>query len=311
MNLPKRAGVTVTAGVICAALISGCASSHSAQPVAAVATPTLSSVLEARLPIAAYELTASQSAEENYLQQQLRQSCMREFGFDLLPGLSTKVISQGIRVTQEVESRRYGVTNPVDARTYGYHLPTWIVGSAPPATVASLPPAERSVFIGTAKTYRGRPIPTGGCFTQAADELAQAGIGAATQSSGGSDPSALVGQIRRTDFERAQSDPRVLAVFARWSACMRSNGYSYRTPFDANGDRRWSTSAPPGALEIQIAEHDVSCKLLVNLLGVEFAVESDYENADIATNAAAMAAVKTEVADEAASIARTMAQYAT
>jgi hypothetical protein len=309
MKQTTAAGLAAALAAICTLTISGCASTPAPAPArpAPAATPALSGMFQRDLPIEAYEFTWLQSAQEDYLEQHLRQLCMKRFGFDYLPELSTAMIPLGTRIAQEIESRRYGVSDPDAVRTYGYRLPAWTEGTAPPLTFADLPTAERSVLLGTATTYHGQPVPENGCLAQAAHDLQDSGISTVTQQSGGRDPSELAAQIRSADFQRTQSDPRVLAVSARWSACMRTYGYSYSTPFAAAGDPRWPQNGPVSAAEITAAEHDLACKQQVNLLGVEFAIESDYENVDIASHSQAMSAVKTQVESEAAALQHAMA----
>lgn len=309
MNLVGRIATMLT-GVAAAAMITGCAGRPPAHP-APKATAVLSGVSQGRLPIDSYELSHQQAAQILYLTQRLRQLCMRDFGFDFLPKLSTASIAQTVRIAQEFDSRWYGISDETSARTYGYHLPTWVYGTAAPQTVANLPTAERGVFNGSASTYKGRPIPRDGCIAAAAEQLAQAGIDADAQRSGGTDPSTLVGNIQRNDFNRAQSDPRVLAVFAKWSACMDSHGHHYDSPFAVLAGPHWAmTDTTPSASEIQTAEDDIACKLRVNLLGIEYTVTAGYQDADIAKNAQAMAAAKTQVAQQSDALRQLMARYA-
>jgi hypothetical protein len=310
MNLVGRFTTMVT-GVAAATMITGCMSGQPAAPPTPVATAVLSSVSQAQLPIASYELTHQKMAEIQYLTQRLRQLCMRDFGFDYLPELSTASIAQTVRIAQEFDSRWYGISDETAARTYGYQMPTWVDGTAAPQTIAKLPTAERGVFDGSASTYNNRPVPRGGCATAAAEQLARAGIGADAQRSDGSDPSTIVGNIQRNAFNRAQSDSRVLAVFAKWSACMESHGHHYSSPFTAVTDPHWTTATPtPSTLEIQTAEDDIACKLLVNLLGIEYTVTAGYQNAEIANNAQALSATKTQIAQESAALQHLMARYA-
>lgn len=85
---------------------------------------------------------------------------------------------------------------------------------------------------------------------------------------------------------------------------MRSYGYAYATPFQAA--EHWNLNAPVSTSEIQTAMHDIGCKRQVNLIGVEFAVESDYENAEIAGNAQELANDRAEIAADATGLRRLM-----
>lgn len=297
--------IGAAAALAVAAAMSGCGGTAAASP-APVPTPVLSSTAQLRLPITSYELSNTQNAEVEYLGQLYTQECMHGFGFEYLPGLSVSSIAENTRVTAELNSRRYGLSDPVAAATYGYHIPSWAENAAAPIPFPPQGTPEFRVLTGNpAGSYHGRPVPSGGCTGEASARLAAAGVDAGAQASGGPDQSALVQQIANQGFSRAQSDPRVRAVDARWAACMRSAGDAYATPFLAA--EHWNLNAPVSTTEIQTAEHDIACKKQVNLIGVEFAVESDYENAAIARNTQALAADRAEIAAAATGLRRLMA----
>jgi hypothetical protein len=303
------------------ALLSGCGTDASAAPVAKPSPPaayptstTFTSVLQMKFPDDAYEPNAAQSAEIEYLNLRLTQQCMKGFGFDYLPTLSATVISQGTKVNDEVRTRLYGISDATAAAAYGFHVPSWVSGTTSPQTVAQLPAAERAVLDGQgAKSYDGKAVPADGCVGRTADLLSAAGVSGTDLRQGGSsgdDAASLPHTIELNAFQAAQSDPRVLAVFAKWSACMSGFGYHYGTPFAAAGDTRWTNAAAASPAEIQAAQHDIACKLRVNLLDVEYSVESGYEAAAIAKNAQTMAAAKTELSTEITGLNRLMKEYA-
>lgn len=302
----------VVASIGCTS-VGGAAGSAVATPSAVrmpSGTPTPSSVLQYPLPLAAYQLTPMQNAELEFLAQRLEQLCMGKLGFSFLPGLSEKVIALGVRITDEFESRLYGVSDLVAARTYGYDLPSWVRGPGKPESGAELGAAEWGALTGDRSARPGRAGP-GGCMGQAERELQQAGINASSQQSGGSDPSTLASSAQLASFERAQSSSPVRAVFARWSACMREYGDHYATPFAAAADPRWTRNTSASRLEIQTAEHDIGCKLRVNVLGVEFAVVSRYQDQAITARAPAFAEAKKLIASEARGLRRLMASVST
>jgi hypothetical protein len=319
-----RRTARTSAGVLGLLLLAGCAVAGSgarqslpptdptSKPVPAAAAPSLVSASVLRLqvpsPINAYELTPAQAAQEKYLTERATQVCMGNFGLTYDPGLSASAVSQGVQIDQEFQSRMYGVSDPAAVRTYGYHLPTWTQGTAAPDLISALPPAELSVLEGSVPSYDGRAVPQGGCRGWAADQLTELGIDTSTGQPNESTAESQVVQIQTNSFEQAQSDPRVLAVFGEWSACMRTHGDSYRTPFDAAGDPRWATSAPT-APEIATAEQDLACKTQVNLLGVDSAVVADYQNTAISANSTVLATAKAQVAEQGTSLLRAMARF--
>ena len=216
MNRAFRAAAPVAAGIVGMALLSGCGTDASAVPAAKPSLPAayptstaFTGVLQMKFPDDAYEQGASQTAEIEYLNLRLTQHCMDEYGFNYLPTLSTAMIAQSTKVNDEAQTRRYGISDPVAAAVYGYHLPSWVNGSASGETISQLPAAERAVLQGQGtKTYDGRAVPSGGCQGQTAGQLSAAGLaGTDLQQNDGSDPAgSLPHQIELDAFQAAQHD---------------------------------------------------------------------------------------------------------
>ena len=196
----------------------------------------------------------------------------------------------------EFDSRLWGISDPVQAGLYGYHLPPWVQGAADSRSqsLGSLPPAEQAALLGfqpsaqrSSGSVSGRPsgVPAGGCRGLAQREVAAAGVSAVDQTA------AVVAQLRLESFERAQADARVRKVFAEWSSCMRASGYVYATPFKP----AFNMEAGSTALEVQTAKADVACKYRTNLFGVAYAVQADYQNALIESDAQQLAVIKAQV----------------
>lgn len=320
---PSVPTVLTALGALSALLLAGCsaagpaaalpapratATAKAAQPVAQIPASVLNGAAQPSLPIAAYQPTPALAAQAKYLDERMAQVCMQKFGIDYDPALSAAMTTQSVRIDQEFQSRMYGVSDPVAVHTYGYHLPSWTQGSAAPELVSAFPPAELSVLEGTAAAYHGQAIPQGGCRGWAASQLSQHGIDPSTGLPDDTAADTLVGQIQTNTFDQAQSDPRVLKVFAAWSACMRTHGDDYQTPFTAAADPHW-TSGAPTAREIAVAEQDVTCKSQVNLLNVEYTVVSGYQNAAINRSAAVLSPLKAQLGTEATTLAQLTAQY--
>jgi hypothetical protein len=92
---------------------------------------------------------------------------------------------------------------------------------------------------------------------------------------------------------------------------MRGYGDHYTTPFTAAADPRWTRSATASRLEILTAEHDIGCKLRVNVLGVEFAAVSRYEDQAITARAAAFARARKIIIMETRGLRQLMAKVPT
>ena len=86
------------------------------------------------------------------------------------------------------------------------------------------------------------------------------------------------------------TDSRVVAAVAGWSSCMKTAGFIYPDPLAAIGDAQWqgNGSSVASALEIATASADVSCKISTNLIGVELAVQTAYDQQYIDSQRAAL-----------------------
>ncbi|MFE7265514.1 hypothetical protein ACFU9B_26090 [Streptomyces sp. NPDC057592] len=304
----------LSAGALTATLlVSGCGGEPSRPPAAPgpVATPTPATTANLRLPLNAYLPTPEDQATGEYLVYRVQQHCMRGFGFRYLPHLTSEYVATTVATWREYESRRYGISDRAIAAERGYHLGKDPGGSRAPqiATALSLP--EREVLSGrkadgraSSTPVRDKPVPRGGCAGQA-ERTVYADDAEAAQR--GND---LVARLRHEAFERSRSDPRVAAVNRTWSSCMRGKGFTYRDPDAALEDPRWDLrGARPSRTEVAVATADISCKLRVNLLGVNFAVEAEYENAAINDHTPELEKVRTHNASDAARLPHLMQRY--
>ncbi|MCX4865586.1 hypothetical protein OHU11_20760 [Streptomyces sp. NBC_00257] len=304
----------LSAGALAATLlVSGCDGEPARPPSAPgpVATPTPTTTANLRLPLNAYLPTPEEQATGEYLVYRVQQRCMRGFGFQYLPHLSSDYIKTTVATWREYESRRYGISERAIAAERGYHLDKAPGGTRAPqiATALSLP--EREALSGrtadgraSSTPLRGRPVPRDGCAGQAVRTVHADGSESAQR---GND---LVARLRHEAFERSRSDPRVAAVNRTWSSCMRDKGFTYRDPDAALEDPRWDLrSARPSRAEIAVATADISCKLRVNLLGTNFAVEAEYENAVIKDHTPELEKARTRKAAESERLPGLMRRY--
>ena len=293
-RVSKRIALAAWAAVIVSACMA--CSGQSSTSAAPVATPTPSSAADLNYPLDAYQLTTTQTAEVEYLQTTIEKSCMAKLGFaDFMPTIPASYVAQEAKIFQEFNSRIWGISDPVQAALYGYHLPPWAQatpGSEGTRTLASLPVAEQVVLVG-----RGG---SGGCLGEAKKDVAALGLGSGDQTA------TLIANLQNESFNRAKADSRVQHVFAAWSACMKSSGYDYSSPFTVPN---FTASPSPTQAEIQTAKTDVACKYKVNLLGVTYAVESDYQNQFIDQNPTALAQIQAEVKSEQKALAAAAAKY--
>jgi hypothetical protein len=297
-GLPRQALWAVVAVAMGAA---GCSAGGPSAP-APVPVPTPTSFAQLQLPINAYALTDAQSAQQQTIGDLLIHDCMARFGFTYPPpDMVTPTAAQLAAALQVGGSRLWGVSDLVDARSYGYNLPTTELSTNAPVTKKTpLPQPEFVALYGSASPIsNSQRVPAGGCSGQALRELTTAGISY--------QGSQLVPEIAANSFEKTLADPRTLAVFAKWSACMRAHGYDYESPLTPPAN--FNLNAPATQAEIQTAVTDVTCKFKTNLLGITYAVQADYENAMIQQHAQVLAQVKNEVAVEARKLSQLVVKY--
>lgn len=223
------------------------------------------------LPLATYSFTAAQHARISTAEDALINACVSRFG----------IVAQAPvydASAQQPSDRRYGLIRRREAEAEGYHLPIRktpekrtridddlmlvLHGTTTPyasAGTATPPPSPVPVL-------HGRKIPKGGCTKEANDR-----IHAPFAYPEGSEIASLINS--RANRESTQ-DARVRAVFARWSSCMKSSGFSYATPLDAMADHRFLGPAV-STLEKRTAVADVTCKESVRLPQVWLSVESE------------------------------------
>jgi len=267
-------------------------------PIHVTSIPTITDSTSLAFPIDAYLITGQQRAEMDNATAILAGRCMRSFGFDYSPMPKTAKADQ---TTETNAPRRYGIVSAAQVAALGYHPPTTDVSalraSANTLDAAGIrvltggvsPAQGETATAGTAGSYNGVQIPSGGCLGQARRQLT---------AHGGTVNDAPIAQAVDADsLARSQQEPQVVAVFKQWSACMAAKGYDYATPYDAGNDHRWATSAPTAA-EIQTASADVACKQQTNLVGVWYAVDCALQTSMINAQQQQLDAVKNGISQE-------------
>lgn len=273
----------------------GCASSH-ALPTAhasgspgTVGVPTDSPTIA--LPLDAFVMTPQQTSSLLNAYQLLLARCVRASGFSF----RTEDASNAAASTVNAQTR-FGLNSLQDARIYGYEPDA--ARRAADARARSEPvysDAEDVVIFG--KTTNGRPPKTpAGCSGQAWSQLGNTGPDGASYAS---TPFAV--SLEERAHASTESDARVAAVNAQWSACMRQRGYAFTDPAAASGSPRWRQAAAaaqsdappmPAPAEIATAVADVQCKRSTDYVGTLTRVDTGYQNRLIDQNLAALQAEK-------------------
>ncbi|ROS25624.1 hypothetical protein EDF22_2839 [Rathayibacter sp. PhB127] len=94
------------------------------------------------------------------------------------------------------------------------------------------------------------------------------------------------------------ADSRVEAVVGAWSTCMTKRGFDYPDPISAEFDPRWGGGTSPVTPEqIATATADMDCKAETNLVGIELAVQSAYDQEYIESHREALENMAEVIAD--------------
>lgn len=303
--------------LLVAGAATGCASPASPTGLPAdaspVPTPTVTSTTRLHLPIEAYMLTPTESVRRDWVESVAVSACMRRFGFRVPAGVMPGHGGNDGR-SYSVMYRRYGVTDADSVRVWGYHLPGPAANGAGAGATRKqhLPTAERAVLTGTdpkgkaITRYAGRPVPSNGCLGEGDAVVGATGSGVQGPGTG---PGGIVAKLKRDSFSRSQIDHRVRAVFTQWAQCMTGRGYQVTDPMHAVKSVTSLSDPSPSREEISQAEVDVACKTRVNLVGVWFAVESQFQNVAIARNRRALSKIRARRDAEADTIRRLYRRY--
>lgn len=197
----------------------------------------------------------------------------------------------GAREVTDRHERRYAVADADVAARYGYHPPPardlhreFYEGHS--ADELALLTGTPSTGAADGARSEAATVPDGGCLGQADAVLAPAD--GAAQRAG----EELVSTVQSDAWHGALRDPRVLDVFAAWSACMADAGFDYEAPMRANDDPAWWVADTAGPQEIATATADVACKDRTGLIATWSAVEAEYQAELIAEHQAGLDAYR-------------------
>ncbi|MGW0771713.1 hypothetical protein [Streptomyces sp. NPDC002676] len=245
--------------------------------------PIVSSPDQVVRPIEQYVAKPQQIAELEAAAEKVSTRCMQKFG---LPRFHTQLLGLDDAAFRDLRThtRLYGFFDPSEVAVSGYNM----TRTPPAEDGAPLSPEAEGVAFGRdtsgnpIRKFNGIPVPTGGCR--------EVGIEAIGGSLPASDPATLPDHGPIVPLR----DPRVAEGNAKWSACMKARGYDFKTPFDAavspiaSPKRAAGQSVSHSAEEIAQAQADLACKISVNLVGIDLAVETAYDDAYIKSHTTAL-----------------------
>lgn len=244
--------------------------------------PAVDSPRQIVLPLDRYLESSAQASVVRRATVRLGAGCLRRFGLPpLVTGDSAEAGSGSLLGGND---RRYGLLDPTHIAKHGYGFPH--VGEPQPGqrSRTNRPPSSEqiTVWLGRGPSQlRGQQVPEGGCAGEAERRLARGALPASLKL-----PELLMSEA----YKLSERDSRVSRAFQAWSACMRRQGFQYRTTLDVMDDVRWE-DAVFSALEARTAFADVACKKETNVAGIWLAVETAYQLQAIAARSTELAAV--------------------
>lgn len=270
---------SAAAALLVACVLAGCSAGagqsgkHLENPAAqSLRIPTAVEAARMEVPLARYTVGLADGRAINAAESRLVAQCAARYGLTLAPERRDGGAEPGTSV-----ERRYGITDRKLAAVSGYGM------GDKPAKRSAEPHTKIPEYLRTAilsgrgpATVNGRKVPDQGCSGEARETLAKRAAPSRDQN--------LALSLMDESFYVSQRDPRVRKVISGWSACMQRSGYDYNDPLDAAGDTRFGTGKT--RLERDVALADIDCKEAVNLTGIWFAVESEYQQGQLAENRA-------------------------
>ncbi|WP_344325609.1 hypothetical protein [Kitasatospora putterlickiae] len=228
------------------------------------------------LPLQSYMLGYPSRVAVQKAQLRVQRECMARLGFDYnppAPGLHPPPNFDGANM-----ARRYGITVREEAEKTGYHL----AADSGPAPLFEPSQAE-SVALrgqgGNGEKPADARVPEGGCLGEGARQVGEL-------------DETLVDQLNGESLERSRTDPAVTKVFADWSACMKTKGFTVTDPLTATEQLPSRGAREATAQEVLMAVADVACKSDTSLVRIWADTETRIQNEQIAQNQLALSEIR-------------------
>jgi hypothetical protein len=237
------------------------------------------------LPVEAYMGSPARIAQETQARSILFRECLAKFGIrTVYPQDSGR--QRGPATLTEL---RYGNLDVARAAAYGY----WWPGDDRPAPAVATPgKAEQDVSSGAVSTFKGRPVPQGGCDGEVTRTLDGADAAPGTYLNA----FRAANEMEMDSFHRTRQNPKVQAAEKTWSTCMKDKGYDLPADVFSASDRLHLPEVrprpKPGDEETRVAVADTECKNRSRVATVWNALEVDYQRRVIAQSPQKWSAVQ-------------------
>jgi len=292
----------VLVGVCCAGL-AACTAAASSGPDVTVTDPSVGrpappDSVQAALtrmaftPYAALGLSNNDGLAPGESTNQLSSACMTAAGYPSSSGavpFSVSLSAAGLAFSQPWGA--WGYLGIADAQQWGFLLPP---GSALSSLGLDLPPPDNN----PASLPAGEQTAIGKCATIVGNFINAVDNG----------PLAEIQTLTNDIYNDILRNGQVRSATKAWSACMTRNGYTYADPQTAFKDEMRnlfgggqggakhiriggsSVSTTQNQAQIAMAVADANCTQSVDLAGIYFAVQADYEQQIVNANQQALTA---------------------
>lgn len=229
-------------------------------------------------PLAAYALSARESATVDYARRLLLKDCLARFGFDYPVSPYRDMLAREIADEKEGVGRWFGITDREMANVQGMLLPE--LSQAELATPEGLSgPAFEMAFGGSLNPKEGGSsdapseidgvvIPKGGCAGEVDRKLGRVGQG--TEGLGGVDGQDQARMLIFASYGQFQDLEDYQQLQREWASCMSKAGYSevkrtYNDPFVTDLIKSRESPDKPTQKEVDFALQFIDCMESVDL----------------------------------------------
>jgi hypothetical protein len=247
-------------------------------PPAVTASPSVSNLNNASLPLDRYLTTVDEYIELDYASKLMTTECMKRFGIKWNPGERLQ-----LKISRD-RTNDLGLVNEAQAARLGYHMDPALYSKRDKSYNGEVSDATGLVLMGDRDGTAGRKdIPEGGCTNEGYRKIGWK-----------KDDDQWLQELTNDAKIRSFADKRAVKLVSAWSTCMRKSGYRYDTPDDANNDQRWwkDEDAPATSAEKNTAVADVRCKKKLNYLGTMTAILVAYQQQIVEGNLERVEAVR-------------------
>ena len=314
MTWNKRTGIAAVAMAAATALITGCGAGTASDAAGAApvaenkpmvdkanwpkATPERGLAKGLSLPLETYMQTYQDTVTLDQASRKLQEKCMADYGIAMelpLAGVTPPPNDNDANM-----ERRYGLTDGQAAAQYGYGLPEVLTrqvrqkmpdltneqvevltGHSKPT--APHKPGAVTVAEPAPESYKGKKIHPGGCYGWAKGKLKQPA----------SEDLEFVSELNGNSFTQSMQAPAVKQALSAWSQCMKTQGYTAPTPFEATDIVPHAEGGPASKEEIAVALAEIDCKEKTDLVAVWFAEETKIQKSQIAEHQPKLTAART------------------